>query len=199
MNPPNVPGPSNLPPDSTQSPPPYTPPPGGTPPPMRPAGGGGLFSGRNIVIGLIALALLCACTCGVIFFVVLPRVGSNIATQLQTAAPGGLETVQVAAVGTDFMTRLKNSDWNGAYNLCTPDLKKELGSAPQLGTKISGGKVQPVDWTFQDFSTITPTSQDAQIDGTAHFSGNRSGTLRLVLDRVAPNQWQISGFNLQPQ
>ena len=71
--------------------------------------------------------------------------------------------------------------------------------AQQLGTKIAGGKVQPVDWTFQDFSTITPTSQDAQIDGTAHFTGNRSGTLRLVLDRVATNQWQISGFNLQPQ
>ena len=206
MNPPNVPGPSDLPPSSQSSmpPPPYTPPPGGapppyTPPPTRPAGGGGLFSGRNIIIGLIALALLCACTCAVVFFVVLPRVGSNITSQIQTNVPGGLDVVAVTAVGTDFMTRLKNSDWTGAYNLCTPDLQKELGTAQQLGTRISNGKAQPVSWTFDQFSDITPQSTEAQIDGSATFSGSRTGTLRLVLDRVGTNQWKISGFNLTPK
>ncbi len=206
MNPPNVPGPSNLPPNEPGStaPPPATPPPGGTPPPYTPppsrpaAGGGGLFSGRNIIIGLIALALICVCACAAIFLVV--RQGAiNIGQQIQTQIPGGADTIQVTLVATDFMTRLKNSDWTGAYNLCTPDLQKELGTAPQLGTRITSGRAQPVSWTFSQFSDITPQSADAQIDGTASFSGNRTGTLRLVLDRVGTNQWKISGFNLTPQ
>jgi len=62
MNPPNVPGGSNLPPNEPGNlpPPPNISPSGNTPPPYMPppatpsAGGGGLFSGRNIVIGLIA-------------------------------------------------------------------------------------------------------------------------------------------------
>ncbi|MCA1553323.1 MAG: hypothetical protein LC737_02990 [Chloroflexi bacterium] len=219
MNPPNVPGPSNLPPNEPREIPPSQPMPpppplgGGTPPPSSgggippynppPAGRGGLFSGRNIILGLLGLLGLC-CVCGALtFFVVLPRLGTSlggaITDQLQTQVPGGLDTIQVTAVGTDFMTRLKNGDWNGAYNLCTPELQKELGSAANLNKRITDGKAQPASWSFADFSSITPTSSDAQIDGTATFSGNRTGTLRLVLDRVGANQWKISGFNLQPK
>ncbi|MCA1554415.1 MAG: hypothetical protein LC737_08555, partial [Chloroflexi bacterium] len=179
------------------TPPPYT------PPPARPAGGGGLFSGRNIILGLIGLLGLC-CVCGALtFFVVLPRLGgslgSAITDQLQTQVPGGLDTIQVTAVSTDFMNKLKAGDWSGAYALCTPTLQKELASAQALGKKITDGKAQPTSWSFEDYSTITPTSSDAQIDGSASFSGNRTGTLRLVLDRVGANQWKISGFNLQPK
>lgn len=213
-----------------------------TPPPAR--AGGGLFTGRNIVIGLLALLLLCVCACGLTSLAIgrgLVNLGAQIQTdipnrllteipQIETQAPGPLQTRVPAAtqtrapiigltrlpgpistpaasddqaiisqVGNNFMTQLKNSNWAAAYALCTTDLQRELGSAQQLGQRITNGKAQPITWTFQDFSEVTPDSVDAQIDGTAFYTGNRSGTLRLVLDRLGPNEWKISGFNLQPQ
>ncbi len=206
MSAPNVPGPSNLPPDPSRDiPPSNIPPSGGTPPPYMPppparptGGGGGLFSARNIIIGLIALALLCACACGAAFLAF--GQGANILGQtLQTSAPGLVDTAQVTAVAQAFMTELKSGNWSGAYAMCTPDLQKELGSAQALGSKITSGKAQPVEWTFSKYSAITSQSSDAQIDGTAKFTGNTSGTLRLVLDRVSGSQWKISGFNLTPK
>lgn len=196
MNPPNVPGQSNMPPP----PPPY----GGSGgasggmqnmPPAK--SGGGLFSARNIIIALVALVFLCVCGCG-IALVALGGVGNIIGQQIQTQVPGGLDTLVVVTTGTTFMQQLKDGKFPEAYALCTPALQRDLGSAAALGKKITDGKAQPISWNFTDFSDIKATSKDAQIDGTAVLTGNVNGTVRLVLDRTG-SEWRISGFNLKPK
>jgi len=204
MNPPNVPGPSNLPPSGASGGMQM----GGAP---SPKSSGGLFTARNIIIGLIALSL-CLCGCVIVIPLVSltlmgPAIGnvfSTIKTDLD-ATPSPLATTtiplgqaQVRLVGTDFMQKMKNGDWAGAYERCTPNLQKELGSASALGKRVTDGKVQPLSWDFKEVSQITPTTKEAQIDGTAMFAGNRTGTVRLVLDRIGI-EWKISGFNLKFQ
>lgn len=205
--PPNIPGQSNLPP----APPPYGGSGGasggaqGIPPRMTPpatSGGGGLFSARNIIIGLVALVFLCCVCGGLLVFVVLPilgnAAGTTISNQLETTVPGGVDQIKIAATGQAFMQQLKDGKWPEAYALCTPALQKDLGSAAELGKKITDGKAQPISWNFTVISDVTPASKDAQIDGTAVLTGNVNGTMRLVLDRVA-SDWKISGFNLKPK
>ena len=133
MNPPNVPGASSLP----RNEPGNLPPPN-MPPPARPSGGG-LFSGRNIVIGLIALVLLCACGC-VGLFVVTGGAIANVFTQV--AAP--------ATVGATFMTDIIAADYDKAYALCTPALQRELGSSAALGKRIGDARAQPVSFSFSN-------------------------------------------------
>ncbi len=190
--PPNVPGPSNLPRSNmpgasggSQGVPPAPPPPGQS--------GGGLFQPRNIIIAVIVVVALC-CICGVIAFVAFYGINRTSGPDISGLTNLTPEQQQAALVGVDFMTKLKNSDWAGAYGLCGPALQNELGSAAALGKRISDGKAQPVSWKFD---TMSPVNPDTQIDGTIVFAGNVNGTVRLVLDR-AGSAWQISGFNLQP-
>jgi hypothetical protein len=210
MNPPPyVPGGSSLPPSNlpggsgSQGMPPSNVPSGGglqgMPPMSAPPAkaGGGLFTTRNIIIGLIVLLFLCCC-CGVIGIFVyrgLQQQASTIISDFGTLVP---DQGRVALAGTDFMNKLKSSDWAGAYSNCTPTLQTELGSAAALGKRLTDGKVQPVSWTFATFAPVTPSTQEAQIDGTAAFANGTSGSVRLVLDR-AGSGWQISGFNLTPK
>jgi len=91
------------------------------------------------------------------------------------------------------MTALKNGDAAGAYNLCTPALQRELGSAQGLDTRIKNGRVQPTAWSFSSRNIENDTGQ---LEGTVTFAGNREGTVRLVLAQVG-GEWKISGFNLR--
>ena len=122
MNPPNVPG--NL------------PPPPNMPPPAKPSGGG-LFSGRNIIIGLVALVLLCVCGCGGLFVVTGGAIGTIFT---QVAAP--------TAVGVQFLTNMAAGDYAKAYGLCTPALQGVLGSPAGLGKRISDANALPASWSF---------------------------------------------------
>jgi hypothetical protein len=72
-------------------------------------------------------------------------------------------------------------------------LQKELGSAQNLNTRIKNGRVQPTAWTF---SSRNINSDTGQLEGTVTFTGNREGTVRLVLMQVS-GEWKISGFNLK--
>jgi len=161
-----------------------------------PKAGGGLFTPRNIIIAVVVLLFLCCC-CGVAGVYIANRIqqgATSVISELGTLVP---EQGKIGLVGAEFMSKLKAGDWAGAYALCTPTLQNDLGSAAGLSKRITDGKVQPVSWTFADFGSVTSKSQEAQIDGTADFSGGRKGTLRLVLDRVGAG-WQISGFSLKP-
>ena len=156
-----------------------------------PKAGGGLFTPRNIIIGIVALLLLCCC-CGVVGVFVIRQVqqqASSAISNLGTLVP---EQAQAAVVASGFMSKLQAGDWAGAYGLCTPTLQNALGSAPGLGKRIADNKVQPVSWTLTDFNPGTPI----KIDGDTTYSGKRSGTLHLELERVGGN-YLISGFLLQ--
>ena len=130
-----------------------------------------------LIIGAVILGLCLVCVC-----VITAAVGLGL-----------LGTQPTATAGENFMTALKNGDAAGAYNLCTPALQRELGSAQGLDTRIKNGKVQPTAWSF---SSRNVNNDTAQLDGTVTFTGNREGNVTLVLAQVG-GEWKISGFNLK--
>ena len=110
------------------------------------------------------------------------------------AVAGGMFLTQPAAtVGDAFMTALKSGDYDAAYKLCAPSLQQELKSARNLETLVKNGKVQPTQWNFTSRNT---SGDDAQLEGTATFTGNREGTVSVVLAQ-AGGEWKIVGFNLK--
>lgn len=134
-----------------------------------------------LIIGGVILGLCLVCVC-------------LFAAAFALGLGGALGLTQPAATaGENFMTALKNGDAAGAYNLCTPALQRELGSAQGLDTRIKNGRVQPTTWSFSSRNIQNDTGQ---LDGTVTFTGNREGTVRLVLAQVG-GEWKISGFNLK--
>ena len=130
-----------------------------------------------LIIGGVILALCLVCVCIIVAAVAL----------------GFGATQPAATAGENFMTALKNGDVAGAYNLCTPALQRELGSAQGMQTRITNGRVQPTQWSF---SSRNINNDTAQLDGTVTFTGNREGNVTLVLAQVG-GEWKISGFNLK--
>lgn len=185
MNPPNVPGPSNLPGNEPGNlpPTPNVPPSRSVPPPSKPSGGG-LFSGRNIIIGLVALLALCVCGCGAVFVLTGGAI-ANVFTQV--AAP--------SATGVEFLTDLAASDYTKAYALCTPALQRTLGSPAALGKRVSDANAMPTSWSLGNASL---NNDRLELSGTAVYSGGRQGTVSLVIVKVA-NEWKVDAFNLTPQ
>jgi hypothetical protein len=134
---------------------------------------------RKIIFIVAGVALALCVGCVVIFGVI----GFGAFNQTQPAA----------TTGENFMTALKNGNYSSAYNMCGADLKNELGSVQGLENLITQGRVQPVSWNFSSRNT---SGNQAQLDGSATFSGNRNGTVRIVLEKSG-NDWQIIGFNLK--
>jgi hypothetical protein len=169
MNPPNVPG--------------NPPPPASMPAAANPSGGG-MFSGRNIIIGLIALVLLCVCACGGLFVVT----GGAIATVFtQVGAP--------SAIGGEFLTAINLDDYAKAYSLCTPALQGELGSPAGLGQRITNGNAKPASWSI---SNSNLNNNHLEMSGTATFTNGRTGTFSLVILKDG-SDWKVDAFNLTPR
>lgn len=125
--------------------------------------------------GLLVLCLVCA---GVL---------------VVTFALGMGATQPIANVGDEFMTALKNEDYNRAYSLCAPSLQQELRNPQGLANLIRNANVRPTQWSY---SSRNVTNDQGQLDGSVTFVGNREGTLQLVLTRVG-GTWKIAGFHLR--
>jgi hypothetical protein len=172
MNPPNVP---NIPPSGG------TPPPN-MPPPAKPSGG--MFTARNIIIGLVALIVLCVCGTVCTLAVAGPAIANIFG---QVAAP--------SAVGVQFLTNIAAGDYDKAYALCSPALQRALGSPAALGKRIGDANAKPTAWTF---SSTNLTNDRLELSGTATFTGGRSGTVSLAIIKVG-GDWKVDAFNLTPQ
>ena len=146
-------------------------------------GGGGLFTTRNIIIGLVGLLFLCVCGCVAIFAVTGGAIGTIFS---QVAAPAG--------VGAQFMGNVIAGDYNAAYDLCGSSLKRELGSAANLGKRISDARAKPVSFVP---SSTNLNNDRLEMSGTATFDGGRNGTFELVIEKDG-NDWKVTGFNLKP-
>jgi hypothetical protein len=145
---------------------------------------GGLFTTRNIIIGLVALVFLCVCACGGVAVLG----GGTFAAIFSQIAPG-------ATVGGEFMGHLQAGNWDKAYALCGPALQKELGSADALGRRVTNGKSQPTGFVP---SNTNVNNDRLEMSGSATFIDGRSGTFELIIDKIG-NDWKIVGFNLQPK
>jgi hypothetical protein len=121
-----------------------------------------------ILIGLGALALLGA----VLYFIL-----SSVLTP-------------IVASGDEFMTALKNGDYERARSLTTPALREELGSAQQLAQTASG--YRPDSWSWGQRRMRNGVGL---LDGSTIYQGGRIGTVRLTLNEV-DGQWRVASFSL---
>lgn len=105
-------------------------------------------------------------------------------------------TQPAATVGEEFMTALKDGDYQKAFSLCSPALQRELGgNATGLERLIKNGRVEPTTWTFTSRDVEGDT---AELNGSASFTGNRKGTVRVTLGQDG-GKWRVIGFNLREQ
>lgn len=130
-----------------------------------------------LIIGAV-LVVLCLCCAGIGVLAVVLGMGT---------------TQPIVDVGDQFMTALKNEDYARAYALCAPSLQQELRNAQGLANLIRNARVQPVQWSY---SSRNINNDQGQLDGTVTFTGNREGTLQLVLTQVN-GVWKIAGFRLK--
>lgn len=103
-----------------------------------------------------------------------------------------VDSVEAGIVADDFMLALVTADYVTAYDLCSPDLQAEFGSAEDLGAWMQDNGVEPLDWTF--------TSEDQADDlyqflGAALFAEDLEADLEVTLIRVDDN-WLVAGFQV---
>lgn len=138
------------------------------------------MSRRTIIIIVVALLVVC-CGCGGIGFAV--------------AGTGGLAILGATQPAVDsadkFMTAIKDSNWQAATNLCTPDLQREIAQQGGMQRFIEGNRVKPVSWTF---TSRNVENNRAEVSGKAVFTDNRPGTVEISL--VNTDGWKITSISL---
>jgi hypothetical protein len=97
-------------------------------------------------------------------------------------------TQPFATAGDTFMTAVKAGNYQQAYNLCTPDLQKEVGSVSGLEQKVRGN--QPAQWNWSNRSNRDGVGY---LDGPLTYTDGRKGSGHLTLTQVA-GEWKISSF-----
>jgi hypothetical protein len=143
------------------------------------------MTGKRILIIIGVLALACV-VCVAVAFV---ATGGAILAVFNAAQP-------IVTTSNDFMTALKDGNYNTAYGLLTPSVQSEIGgNADALRQTIESNNVRPVSWNFTSFNVSGGTGE---VSGSVTFTGNRPGTGSLVLAQEG-NQWKVAGFNLKEQ
>jgi hypothetical protein len=109
------------------------------------------------------------------------------------AVPAIALTQAPADQGEKFMTLLKQGDYDGAYDLCTPALQKKLGNGNGLGKLITGGNSQPAKWGINNRNL---SGDRADLKGDVTFTNSRAGTLDLGLLKVG-SAWKVDSFEMK--
>lgn len=122
-----------------------------------------------------------------------------IVLSLALSACGVLKTAQAfTKVGNDFMTALKDGDYETAYALCHPDLQANIGTAADLKQGIESNAAQPKDWTFSSVNANTDADKVtiATLEGNITYQDGRSGVVTLELVQQG-EEWVVASFDLQ--
>jgi len=96
----------------------------------------------------------------------------------------------IVASGDDFMTALKNGDYERAYSLTTPSLRQELGNSQQMAQNVAA--YRPEGWSW---SQRRMRNGIGMLVGQATYQSGRTGAVRLTLHQV-DDQWRIAAYSL---
>jgi hypothetical protein len=101
-------------------------------------------------------------------------------------------TQPVVTAGDNFMTALKSGNFTQAYELCAPDLQKELGGVSGLAALAQNYRPGQWNWTSRSIRNGL-----GMLDGSLTFAGGKPGTVHLQLTQVG-NDWKVTGFQMNP-
>jgi hypothetical protein len=115
---------------------------------------------------------------------------------------GGLAAVGIGnlfgpvdAVANEFMSALRDNDWQRAYALLDPRLQREVGTVTQFQQLITRRQAQPQSWNWNRRHI---DNDQATWGGSTTFTSGRRGTVELRLTR-SDGTWRLVAFNLQPE
>ena len=95
----------------------------------------------------------------------------------------------VSKLGNDFMTGLRDSQYEQTWGMLTPALQTEIGNYDAWVTFAT-----PRTFGTWSFSNTQVQNNQAQLDGECSIEGI-TYTLTLVMDKV-DSVWKISGINI---
>ena len=98
----------------------------------------------------------------------------------------------LVASGDDFMRAMQARDFDRAYQLSTPALQRELGSADRM--RASSESIQPTEWGWSQRSI---RNDIGRLSGTVNHQGGRSGGVTLTLHQI-DGQWRVDGYRFDP-
>jgi len=102
----------------------------------------------------------------------------------------GCQTLgSIGDTGNEFMSSLKNQDYQAGYALLTPDLQAELGGVD--GWQVFAEPRNFSEWTFTNNQF---ENDSGQLDGEATL-GDEIYNISLVLQKVT-DQWRVAGIDL---
>ena len=96
----------------------------------------------------------------------------------------------VQKAGNDFMTGLKDSQFQTTWGMLAPALQTEIGGYDAWVTFAT-----PRTFDSWSFSNTQVQNDQAQLDGECAI-GTDAYTLTLVFDRVV-SDWKVSGINIK--
>ncbi len=102
-------------------------------------------------------------------------------------------TSGAASTGDTFMTALKEGNYAKAFEQCTPDLQKELGSADKIKEVIESQDVKPLSYSFSSRNVV---NNEAKLEGAATLSNNREANAVVSLSKIG-NDWKVMGFSIK--
>ena len=98
----------------------------------------------------------------------------------------------LVASGDDFMAAVRARDFDRAYQLSTPALRRELGSVARM--RASAESLQPTEWSWSQRSI---RNDIGRLSGTVTHQGGRSGGVALTLHQI-DGQWRVAGYRFDP-
>jgi hypothetical protein len=114
-----------------------------------------------------------------------------------TACGAVQEAQEFNTTGNEFMTTLKEANYEAGYGLFAAELQSEVGSVMDLQGMIENNNARPNEWTFSSWNISTDENQNnlATVEGSVIFQDNRKGTIKLELVKVG-EAWKIISFDL---
>lgn len=105
----------------------------------------------------------------------------------------------VQQVSEDFMTALKERDYDAAFRLFSSDLQEEIGDAATLQSLAEANGVLPESWSFTNTNISTENGETTgTVEGTVTYEDGGTGELQIYTLKVeaVTTVWILVGFNL---
>jgi hypothetical protein len=101
-------------------------------------------------------------------------------------------TQPIVAAGEEFMTALKQGDYERAYTLCTPELQDALGSQAGMAELVQN--YQPTEWNWTSRSIRNGVGR---LSGSFTYADGKTGSVHLVLRQIG-SDWRLVSFSMNP-
>lgn len=147
-----------------------------------------------IVVGSF-LGVICSCALCV------SGAGVTLLTPIVVAVRGiQAEARPAQEAAEQFLSALRDADWESAYAWCAPRFQEELGGPDRLARNY-GGALQPARWSFHGWSIRNEGGvRHAQLEGTLVVVSGETRPFQIELLTVragSEEMWRVSAFRIE--